>query len=386
MKIHLLLYLLLLPAAITSAQKTNNRMTVNFSDGVQHEMNMAGAIIKEDSTLTIIGTIKGEISNSFQIQLIPDDNTNKKKFTKGYYYFKYGDQLLNFVPGQTISYKAQGYYVQENNNKIFQEWETANDPEKGFIEIETITSDRINGRYYCELIQSFPAKGAKKTAEGTFDLAFSQQTNQKTTASVTQQSSIPAKQSKTKAEYVSQYGPLFGLYDVQFALGAITSAEMGFDVDFGATLINLSYRDLDASTTAELHYSYSKQKFEDLMNDVRSKVYVRIRPFCSSPVSETNTNNLLAMIIGGLYADVGYSGGKYFYTDYLDNRLAPDYSNNGLFWGWGWNLVWRAESRWGVTLGFGSKRYKLQMPDGTEGKYRSRLISLGAVYNLIWKE
>ena len=81
MKIHLLLYLLLLPAAITSAQKTNNRMTVNFSDGVQHEMNMAGAIIKEDSTLTIIGTIKGEISNSFQIQLIPDDNTNKKKFT-----------------------------------------------------------------------------------------------------------------------------------------------------------------------------------------------------------------------------------------------------------------------------------------------------------------
>mgnify|MGYP003416231485 CR=1 FL=1 len=181
--------------------------------------------------------------------------------------------------------------------------------------------------------------------------------------------------------------PLIGLYDLQFGLGAITNGEMGIDIDLGATLANMAYGNSDASTTVELHYDHAREQFDHSVNYMhfrRNNLYARIRPFTSSPTSESNFNNILAMIVAGLYADIGYSTANYFYKDYLDNRLEPDYQANGLFWGWGWNLIWRSENRWGATFGFGSKRYRVELPNGTESKYKIRTISLGTTYNLIW--
>ncbi len=115
----------------------------------------------------------------------------------------------------------------------------------------------------------------------------------------------------------------------------------------------------------------------------RNNVYARIRPFTPSPSSESGYEYILGMLIGGLYADVGYTNAKYFYQDYLDNK-GPDYKSNGMFWGWGWNMVWRSENRWGATIGFGSKRYRVKLPNATESLYKIRTISLGVTYNLIW--
>ena len=59
------------------------------------------------------------------------------------------------------------------------------------------------------------------------------------------------------------------------------------------------------------------------------------------------------------------------------------FTSSGLFWGWGWNLIWRPEDkRRGASLGLGSKWYELEMPNGTKSKYKNRVFSFGFVYNL----
>lgn len=386
MKISVLLSMLLISVANFGAQTDSNRLLVKFGDGTQYDMNVAGAIIREDSTLAIFGTQKGSISHTFQISLTPTDKNGPKKFKTGKYYFAYMDQAFNFVPGETMNFEARGYYIEKNNETLSQEWMTGDSPEKGVIEIENITPNRIKGRFFCELIQNFPIKGVKKTAEGTFDVAFISKT--KSTNSTSNVTSNTSKTSNTepttKKLKITKNEPLLGLYDVQFALGAITSGDMGLDADLGATLINVAYGN-DASATVELHYAYSGQNFSSTMSDRRNHVYTRIRPFCSTPLEETNANNLIGLFISGLYADVGYSTGHYYYSDYMGNRLTPDYSNNGMFWGWGWNLIWRSESRWGASVGFGSKRFIIQLPNGTQSKYKSPLISVGVVYNILWR-
>lgn len=183
----------------------------------------------------------------------------------------------------------------------------------------------------------------------------------------------------------SKKKPFIGLYDLQFGLGAITNGEMGLDIDAGATIINLSY-DNDASATVEVHYDNAHDKFDNFVNYLhfrRNNVYARSRPFTPSPSSESDYGYLLGTLVGGLFADVGYTNAKYYYQDYLDNK-GPDYKSNGMFWGWEWNIIWRSEHRWGATFGFGSKRYRVKLPNATESKYKIRTNSLGVTYNLIW--
>lgn len=386
MKNVILLWLFICSIFNVSAQKKADHFTVKFSDGLEYNMNPAGAIIQEDSAISIVGTVKGNVSHSFQIVLIPTD-VPKKKFTKGIYHFNVVDQMMDYVPNQSIGYKTKAFYLQQNNGTTSQEWITDSNPENGFIEIEFISDSRIKGKFSCELLQRLPTRGAKKTAEGTFDVAFlasKKAQNSKVfndnPVNENNNTTLENKPAKDKNK------PMVGLYDLQFGLGAITNGEMGVDIDLGATLINLSY-DNDASATVELHYDNAREKFDHSLNYMhfrRNNLYARIRPLTPSPISESDFSNFLGVIVGGLYADVGYSTAKYFYKDYLDNK-GPDYSANGMFWGWGWNLVWRSENRWGATAGFGSKRYRVEMPNGTENKYKIRTISLGATYSLIWR-
>lgn len=171
MKNVILLWLFICSIFNVSAQKKADHFTVKFSDGLEYNMNPAGAIIQEDSAISIVGTVKGNVSHSFQIVLIPTD-VPKKKFTKGIYHFNVVDQMMDYVPNQSIGYKTKAFYLQQNNGTISQEWITDSNPENGFIEIEFISDSRIKGKFSCELLQRLPTRGAKKTAEGTFDVAF----------------------------------------------------------------------------------------------------------------------------------------------------------------------------------------------------------------------
>ncbi|HRP89079.1 MAG TPA: hypothetical protein PKX92_03475 [Edaphocola sp.] len=162
------------------AQETNDHFKIKFNDGLEYNTNSAGASILEDSTISIVGIVKGNVSHLFQLELIPTDEP-KKKFTKGIYYFNIIDQMMDFVPGQSIGYNTKAFYLQGINGSTSQEWITDNNfdidsmeiafvSNIGFIEIEYISDSRIKGKFSCELLQRFPTSGAKKTMEGTFDV------------------------------------------------------------------------------------------------------------------------------------------------------------------------------------------------------------------------
>lgn len=174
MKARFLLSLLMLLVVSASAQKAANSLVVKFSDGTQYNMSLAGALFQKDSSLAIVGSIKGNISHSFQMQIIPTKDKSREHFKKGYYYFNYMDQMMDFVPGQTFSYKLQGFYLQEKGGTTEQEWMTETNPEEGFIEIEFISATRIKGRFSFELVQRFPTKGAKNPVVGSFDVEIIQ--------------------------------------------------------------------------------------------------------------------------------------------------------------------------------------------------------------------
>lgn len=389
-----LILLLVLSMGLVFAQPSS-RFVVKMSDGTTHDLNLAGAFIREDRSLAIFANTKGSISHNFQIRIKPTTN-EIESFTKGKYLFNSSSRLLDFIPGgPSTDYETEAYYSQITNEKISQEWMSAVSPEFGFIEIESITGDRVKGKFYCEVIQQLPVKGAKKTMEGTFDVAI---IKADTKTQNTGQTSIPgnpsvspvSKEQEGSPLKHSEREPLIGFYDVQFALSAITSGDMGIDLDLGTTLVNLSYgKTNDASATIELHYDHSRNKYGETLNDMnfrRNHVYARLRPFTSRPNGEIDAENFVALFIAGIYADLGYTKGYYYYTDVNGDRKGPDYNADGLFWGMGWNLIWRKESRWGANLGFGSKRYTITLPNGSENKYKTRLITLGVVYNLLWKD
>ena len=385
-----LILLLVLSMGLVFAQPSS-RFVVKMSDGTTHDLNLAGAFIREDRSLAIFANTKGSISHNFQIRIKPTTN-EIESFTKGKYLFNSSSRLLDFIPGgPSTDYETEAYYSQITNEKISQEWMSAVSPEFGFIEIESITGDRVKGKFYCEVIQQLPVKGAKKTMEGTFDVAI---IKADTKTQNTGQTSIPgnpsvspvSKEQEGSPSKHSEREPLIGFYDVQFALSAITSGDMGIDVDFGTTLVNFPYdKNNDVRATIELHYDYARQKFST-MQTRRNHLYARLRPFTFEPNSETSAENILAMFIGGIYADLGYTSGYYFNVNNIGERQAPDYNADGLFWGIGWNLIWRGEKRWGANVGFGSKRYSIELPNGSENKYKTRLITLGVVRNLLWKD
>lgn len=173
LKKHLLKLLLLFSVTALTAltQKSNNRFEVKFSDGTQLEMKSATAFLYADNKISILGYDKETTpSLAFQINLTPTDPADKRAFTKGYYHLNYSDELLNYVPGQSFSYDLNMTYLLLNNEKTLAEWNTGDSPKKGFVEIVSITETRIKGRFSCDLLQKYPTKGAKQSAEGTFDI------------------------------------------------------------------------------------------------------------------------------------------------------------------------------------------------------------------------
>lgn len=164
----------MLLAFSASAQKAANNLVVIFSDGTEYNISLAGAQFQKDSSLAIFGTIKGYIAHSFQIQIIPTKDKSKEHFKKGYYYFNSMDQMMDFVPGQTFTYKAQGFYLQDKGGITEQEWMTEANPEDGYVEIEFISDVRVKGRFSFELVQRYPSKGAKNIVVGSFDVAILQ--------------------------------------------------------------------------------------------------------------------------------------------------------------------------------------------------------------------
>lgn len=197
-----------------------------------------------------------------------------------------------------------------------------------------------------------------------------------------------------------------GIYDIQVAPGVNwlkpkkgldLDGEFGTTYDVGITVVNLAHsKKGGSSSTISLHYDYSRQNAEAAIMGSwhfrRNEVYARIKPFTNNPVSSTyfggrGSSYLLGLLFSGLYVDVGYTNGTYFYKNYLDERQAPDFSQNGLVWGWGYNAVYRPEgSRWGMTAGYGSKKYSWKKANGDLAKYSSRTIWIGVTYNFVWKE
>lgn len=231
MKNIILLSLFMLFIFKVSAQKKADHFTIKFSDGLEYNMNPAGAIIQENNTISIVGTVKGNVSHSFQIELIPID-VPKKKFTKGIYHFNVVDQMMqimDYVPNQSIGYKTKAFYLQENNGITSQEWITETNPENGFIEIEFISDSRIKGKFSCELLQRSPTSGAKKTVEGTFDVAFFA-SKKAQNSKVFNDNPVNENNNTTLENKPSkdQNKRIVGLYDLQFGLGAITMAKWGW--------------------------------------------------------------------------------------------------------------------------------------------------------------
>lgn len=389
MKRTLLFYLTLLSFSTVFAQQSN-RFVVKLSDGNTYDLNLAGAFIDPDRSVSIYAKTSSNIKHSFLLRIKPG-KTETKGVVKAKYYFNSTTRRLEYVPGDPNDYELVAYYSEENNKVNSQDWIAKNNSEIGYIEIESISAERVKGKFYCQLIQETPVSGAKKIMEGTFDVAvMKSDVNAQSNGKPSNSGSSSVTQPASKALKFSEREPLIGLYDLQFAASVITTGEMGYDVDFGATVLNLSYgKKSDASATVELHYDYSRQKFDNTMlysNFRRNHVYARLRPYTSNPNAETYADNIAALFVGGLYVDLGYTKGYYFYTDLYDVRKAPDYNADGLFWGIGWNLIIRKENRWGANVGFGSKRYTIIQPNGTESKNKTRLITLGAVYNLKWKD
>ena len=172
MKYLFLPLLLVLTVAAASAQKSANRFVARFGDGRQLDMTQSGALMKPDSSLSVIAVSRGNETHSFQIKLSPTNTQGSKRFSRAYYYFSGKDQRLNYTPGQSLQYTLQIVYLLEGAGSKTQVWETGSGPDKGFIEIESITDTRVKGRFSCELLQTSPARGPRQTLEGSFDVAI----------------------------------------------------------------------------------------------------------------------------------------------------------------------------------------------------------------------
>lgn len=173
LKKYTLLLLLLLSVTALSAQtqKSSNRFEVKFGNETKLEMKSSSALLSPDNKITIFGyDKKATPSPVFQIELVPTDPSDKRAFTKGYYLLNSSAKRLDYTPGESFNYDVKMSYILLNDENISAEWHTGISPEKGFLEIESITDKRIKGRFFCELLQTSPTKGAKQVAEGSFDI------------------------------------------------------------------------------------------------------------------------------------------------------------------------------------------------------------------------
>ncbi len=73
MKNMILLPLFMLVIFKVSAQKTADHFKIKSNDGIEYNMKSAGAFILKDSTISIVGIVKGVVLTFFSIRT----NTNR---------------------------------------------------------------------------------------------------------------------------------------------------------------------------------------------------------------------------------------------------------------------------------------------------------------------
>src|SRR5690606_6749264 len=139
-------------------QKSNNRFELKFGNETKLEMKSSTALLSPDNKITILGSDKTAPSQTFQIDIVSTDPKDKRAFTKGYYLLNSSEKLLDYTPGQSFTYDVKMSYILLNDENISAEWHTGISPEKGFLEIESITDKRIKGRFSCELLQTSPTQ------------------------------------------------------------------------------------------------------------------------------------------------------------------------------------------------------------------------------------
>lgn len=325
-------------------------------------------------TLTITATSTNNEEN-ITILLKSEGQVYTKGFTVGEYYFQRKSTYWN-------NYSLNAIYTKKSDNTIVQ-WQDNDDDEvsPGMVQITEITATNIKGNFYFDLFRkktySLDKSDVVSFTDGTFNIDLSN-----------------GKPTENRPSIV-------GIYDIQIApginwmkpkSGLDISGEFGTNYSLGFTVINLAHgKNSGSSSTISMHYDYSRQNAEAALlgswHFRRNELFARIKPFTHNPVYSTYDNRFLGVIIAGLYADIGYTNGTYYYSNYLDEKQAPDYSQNGLVWGWGYNLIHRPEDkRWGMTVGYGAKIYSWNKTNGDRAKYASRTIWVGATYNLVWEE
>lgn len=349
-----------------------------------------------EQSLSIMA-VKPETGEYLNFKLISVGNLYSKGFRVGEYYFS---QKTNFLD----NYSASAFYIASENGK--QSYWNENNLEEfspGKIQITEITPTTITGKFYFDLVKnniySFDVSNVVSITEGEFSLSIQSSKVNASTQPVPSTPAVPSTSSST-----SNFKLPFGIYDIQIALGVNwmkpkqnlnLDGDFGTNYSFGFTAVNLEYGNSGASGTVALFYDYSRQNAEDFLGSWhfrRNELFARIKPFTNNPVYSNSYGGngsmyLLGILFSGLYADVGYTNGTYFYKNYLDVKQAPNYQQNGFFWGWGYNMVHRNEdSRWGMSVGYGSKIYTWTKANGDRAKYSSRTIWIGVSYNLVWME
>ncbi len=344
-----------------------------------------------------IMAIKPETGEILNFELKSEGNLYSKGFRVGEYYFS---KKTNFLD----NYSANAFYIASENGKQ-SIWNDNDEVEfsPGKIQITEINATTVTGKFYFDLVKnntySFDASNVVSITEGEFSLNIQ---SSKVTASTQPVPSTPAVPSTSSS--TSNFKLPFGIYDIQIAPGVNwmkpkknlnLDGDFGTNYSFGFTAVNLEYGNSGASGTVSLFYDYSRQNADDFLGSWhfrRNELFARIKPFTNNPVYSNSYGGngsmyLLGFLFAGLYADVGYTNGTYFYKNYLDEKQAPNYQQNGFFWGWGYNVVHRPEeSRWGMTAGYGSKIYTWTKANGDKAKYSSRTIWIGLTYNIVWRE
>lgn len=349
-----------------------------------------------NQTLSIMGIIP-ETGEILSFKLKSEGYLYSKGFHKGEYYFSQKTKLLD-------NYSANAFYISSENG-IQSIWSDNNEVEfsPGKIQITEINATTVTGKFYFDLVKSntfsYDVSNVVSITEGEFSINIQSSKVAASTKPITSTPTVPSKSSST-----SNFKLPFGIYDIQVAPGVNwmkpkknlnLDGYFGTNYSFGFTAVNLEYGNSGASGTVALFYDYSRQNADDFLGSWhfrRNELFARIKPFTNNPVYSNSYGGngsmyLLGFLFSGLYADVGYTNGTYFYKNYLDVKQAPNYQQNGFFWGWGYNLVHRPEeSRWGMSVGYGSKIYTWTKANGEQAKYSSRTIWIGVSYNIVWKE
>jgi hypothetical protein len=357
-------------------QAQNRFFQCKITDHPTIEFTRLSAELKNDNTLVIMAAEQGkEEFHYLQITLVPQKDVTKDRLVPGKYYFSTFQRMLK----SSYDYSVQAQFGKIKSSTIIKKYQTT-DVTEGYLDIEVINADEIKASFVFVADQRIGNSSPTLRLEGSFNL----HKKQENVANTAEPSITPQTEIKEKPI------PIIGLFDIHGSLGVnytksikqMPNREFGTDYDFGITFLHLPYtKSLGPGATVELHVDYSRQNF-DAINDWkfrRGEIYTRIRPLSSHAAYPISARNVRELLISSLYVDVGYSDAKHFRETPMDVVFNQEH-HKSFFWGWGLNVKWR-EERIGFTGGIGSKRYVI---DGR--KYKSKCISMGVTYNLIWKE